>query len=138
MGNPMTDTIFIRGLLVHAHHGVMEHESRVGQQFSIDLDLKLDLSRAAASDKLADTISYAVIVDEALRAFTAQSFKLVVKAAGVVGRQRCQWCRLHPGQAKFVAKPLLQDAARKAVMGVDGLCGIERSPAGPAHFGIGL
>ena len=33
----MTDTIFIKGILVHARHGVMEHESEVGQRFVNDL-----------------------------------------------------------------------------------------------------
>ena len=33
MSESVNDTIFISGLLVHAHHGVMAHEERVGQRF---------------------------------------------------------------------------------------------------------
>ena len=33
----MSDRIFITGLMLHAHHGVMPHEAKVGQTFSIDL-----------------------------------------------------------------------------------------------------
>ena len=44
----MSDTIFVTGLLIHAHHGVMEHEAKVGQRFVIDLELTLDLDRARA------------------------------------------------------------------------------------------
>ena len=51
----MSDTIFIHGLLVHAHHGVMAHEEKVGQRFIIDLELAIDLAPAGSSDKLADT-----------------------------------------------------------------------------------
>jgi dihydroneopterin aldolase len=80
----MTDTIFVKGLLIHAHHGVMEHESKVGQRFAIDLELAIDLHDASRSDKLADTVSYAAIVDAASRAFTAQSYRLVEAAAGAV------------------------------------------------------
>ena len=29
----MNDTMFVTGLLVHAHHGVMEHEGKVGQRW---------------------------------------------------------------------------------------------------------
>jgi len=43
----MNDRIFVTGLLIHAHHGVMEHEEKVGQRFIIDLDMALDLSDAA-------------------------------------------------------------------------------------------
>ena len=74
----MSDAIFITGLLVHAHHGVMRHETKVGQQFAIDL------AEAGASDKLVDTVSYASIVEAATRAFTAKSFRLVEAAAQAI------------------------------------------------------
>ncbi len=80
----MSDKIFVTGLLVHAHHGVMEHESKVGQRFVLDLELAIDLKDAARSDKLVDTVSYAAIVESATRAFTSQSYRLVETAAGAV------------------------------------------------------
>lgn len=80
----MSDRIFVTGLLIHAHHGVMEHESKVGQRFVLDLELSIDLGNAAHSDKLVDTVSYAAIVESATRAFTAQSHRLVEGAAGAV------------------------------------------------------
>jgi dihydroneopterin aldolase len=83
----MSDGIFITGLLVHAHHGVMRHETKVGQQFAIDLALALDLVPAAASDKLVDTVSYASIVETATRAFTERSYQLVEAAAGAIAEE---------------------------------------------------
>jgi dihydroneopterin aldolase len=80
----MSDSIFITGLLIHAHHGVMEHEEEVGQRFIIDLEMTLDLSDAARSDKLADTVSYSAIVETATQAFTAHSYRLVEAAAGSI------------------------------------------------------
>jgi 7,8-dihydroneopterin aldolase/epimerase/oxygenase len=80
----MSDMIFVSGLLVHAHHGVMAHEEKVGQRFVIDLELAIDLAPAAASDKLVDTVSYASIVETATRAFTARSYRLVEAAAGAI------------------------------------------------------
>ena len=80
----MSDAIFITGLLIHAHHGVMPHEEKVGQRFVIDLELATDLARAAVSDKVADTVSYASIVEAVTRAFTARSYRLVEAAAGAV------------------------------------------------------
>jgi dihydroneopterin aldolase len=80
----MTDGIFITGLLIHAHHGVMRHEKKVGQQFVIDLELAIDLAQAAATDKLVDTVSYSSIVDAATRAFTAKTYRLVEAAAGAI------------------------------------------------------
>ena len=80
----MNDRIFIRGLSMHAYHGVMAHEAKVGQTFTIDLDLDIDLSDAARSDKVKDTVSYADVADTATDAFNAKRFKLIEAAAGSV------------------------------------------------------
>ena len=80
----MSDSIFVNGLVVHAHHGVGDDEGRIGQQFLIDLALELDLSKAASSDKLVDTVSYADIIEVASGAFRARRYRLVEAAAGGV------------------------------------------------------
>jgi len=36
----LSDRIFIKGLALHANHGVMAHEAKVGQTFTLDLDLE--------------------------------------------------------------------------------------------------
>jgi 7,8-dihydroneopterin aldolase/epimerase/oxygenase len=80
----MSDQIFIKGLSIHAHHGVLEYEGKVGQRFVIDLELSIDLGNAAKSDRIADTISYARAAEVAQRAFTDRAFKLIEAAAGAV------------------------------------------------------
>jgi 7,8-dihydroneopterin aldolase/epimerase/oxygenase len=80
----MSDTVFVSGLVIHAHHGVMEHEAKVGQRFILDIELSMDLADAARSDKLVDTVSYSAIVETASGAFTAASHRLVESAAGAV------------------------------------------------------
>lgn len=80
----MSDRIFIRGLSVHAFHGVMPHEGKVGQGFSIDLALTVDLTAAARTDKVSDTVSYDQVAAVAIEAFRARRFKLIEAAAGAV------------------------------------------------------
>ena len=80
----MSDRIFIAGLSLHAYHGVMAYEGKVGQTFSIDLALQIDLADAARSDKVVDTVSYDKVVDCASKAFCAQKYKLIEAAAGRV------------------------------------------------------
>ena len=80
----MNDRIFIKGLTLHAYHGVMAHEAKVGQSFSIDLDLDIDLSTAARTDKVVDTVSYDKVAECASKAFSAQRFRLIEAAAGKV------------------------------------------------------
>ena len=80
----MTDTIFITGVVIHARHGVMEHETEVGQRFVIDLELFTDLSESSHTDRLADTVSYSNVVAVATAAFKDTSYKLLERAAGAV------------------------------------------------------
>ena len=80
----MKDRIFIKGLSLHAYHGVMAHEAKVGQTFTIDLELDIDLSDAARTDKVRDTVSYDQVADCASEAFTGQRFRLIEAAAGRV------------------------------------------------------
>ena len=80
----MSDTIFIKGILIHARHGMLEHESEVGQRFVIDLELYTDLSEASRSDRLADTVNYSNVVATATSAFKDTSYKLLERAAGAV------------------------------------------------------
>jgi 7,8-dihydroneopterin aldolase/epimerase/oxygenase len=80
----MTDTIFITGLVIHARHGVMEHETEVGQRFVIDLELFSDLTESSRSDHLSDTVSYANVVTTAVAAFKNTNYKLLERAAGAV------------------------------------------------------
>ena len=64
----MSDAVFISGLALHAYHGVMQHEAKVGQTFTLDLMLDIDLTEASRSDKLAHTVADEVVAI-ATRAF---------------------------------------------------------------------
>jgi dihydroneopterin aldolase len=80
----MTDKVFVSGLTLHAYHGVMQHEAKVGQTFQLDLVLDIDLAEASRSDKLAHTVGYDQVVDVASRAFCGKRYRLVEAAAGAV------------------------------------------------------
>lgn len=80
----MTDQIFFSGLALHAYHGVMPHEAKVGQTFMLDLDLEIDLSAAARSDKVIDTVSYDKVVECTAEAFCSERHRLIEAAAGCV------------------------------------------------------
>ena len=75
----MTDAIFIQGLLIHAHHGIMDHEAEVGQRFVIDLELSADLLESSP-----DTLSHADVVNAASAAFADKNYRLLERAAGAV------------------------------------------------------
>ena len=80
----MTDQVFVKGLALHAYHGVMQHEATVGQTFMLDLTLDLDLTAASHSDMLADTVGYDQVVKVASETFCGKRYRLVEAAAGAV------------------------------------------------------
>jgi 7,8-dihydroneopterin aldolase/epimerase/oxygenase len=80
----VSDRIFVSGLSLHAYHGVMPHEAKVGQSFAIDLVIDIDLAAAGRSDKVADTVSYDLIVAAAAQAFSGRRYRLIEAAADAV------------------------------------------------------
>jgi 7,8-dihydroneopterin aldolase/epimerase/oxygenase len=52
------DRIELRGMLFQGRHGVRDSERDQAQEFRVDIEVDADLSRAARSDRLADTIDY--------------------------------------------------------------------------------
>ena len=77
----MSDAIFVNGLVLHAYHGVMPHEGKVGQPFVLDLMLDIDLAEASRTDKLKNTVSYELLVKTVSEAFCARRYRLVEAAA---------------------------------------------------------
>lgn len=76
------DRIEIRGLRVFGRHGVLEREQREGQPFVVDVALELDLSRAAMSDALVDTVDYSALSQRLAEAIGRTRFDLIEALAG--------------------------------------------------------
>lgn len=57
------DRIRLAGLTVRGWHGVFDFERRAGQDFVVDVELELDLTVAAASDELSDTVHYGELAE---------------------------------------------------------------------------
>jgi 7,8-dihydroneopterin aldolase/epimerase/oxygenase len=81
------DRITVRGIEVFGHHGVLAHEREFGQRFVVDLALDLDLSAAAASDDLADTVDYGSLSSDVAAIVAGDPADLIETVAGrVAGR----------------------------------------------------
>ncbi len=57
----MSDRIILEGMQFYGYHGVNPEERVLGQRYVVDLTADLDLSRAGASDRLEDTVSYSQV-----------------------------------------------------------------------------
>ncbi|GLK55132.1 dihydroneopterin aldolase [Methylopila capsulata] len=54
----MSDRIFLRGVQLHARHGVFEEERRLGQRFIVDVDYWVDMTDYARTDDFRGAVSY--------------------------------------------------------------------------------
>lgn len=52
------DKIILKGITFYAYHGALPAERELGQQFTVDLELAVDLKAAAKSDSLNATFNY--------------------------------------------------------------------------------
>lgn len=56
-------TILLENMEFHAHHGVLEHEKKFGNNFVVNLEMQLDTSKAGTTDDLNDTLNYQLVYD---------------------------------------------------------------------------
>lgn len=81
-----TSSIFIDGLRLHAFHGVMEQERRVGADFLVFLRVHYNIKEAMDSDDVSDTVNYAELY-ELVKQEMARPSKLLEHVAGRIGRR---------------------------------------------------
>lgn len=71
------DVISLTGLQARGFHGVLVEERREGQPFVVDARISADLSAAASSDHLADTVDYARLASAILAVVTGEPVRLI-------------------------------------------------------------
>lgn len=59
----MESFIELKEIKIHAYHGVDKQERRVGNDYIVRVKIKFDITKAAQSDSVSDTINYADIYD---------------------------------------------------------------------------
>jgi 7,8-dihydroneopterin aldolase/epimerase/oxygenase len=73
--------IEVRGLALHAYHGVHEHERESGQRFLLDLVLVPRSALGCETDRLRDTVSYGDAARMAVETATGTRFDLIERLA---------------------------------------------------------
>jgi dihydroneopterin aldolase len=80
----VSDRITLRNLRFLGRHGVELEERLEPQPFEVDLILRGDLSAAAASDDLADTVDYAAVFSLVGEVVGGRSYRLIEALAGAI------------------------------------------------------
>lgn len=80
----------MKGMKFFGYHGVYAEENRLGQRFRVDLELKLDLSAAASTDDLRETVNYAELHALTKSIVEGPPFKLIEALAGHIASRVLQ------------------------------------------------
>jgi dihydroneopterin aldolase len=80
------DRIFITALAAEAVIGIYDWEREVKQRLEIDLEIWVDLSAAARSDAIEDTLNYKSVAKRVHALVEASSYRLVEALAGEIAR----------------------------------------------------
>lgn len=110
------DVIHLHGLEFYAYHGVLPEEQRLGQRFTVDLDMYTDLALAGHSDEVEDTINYAEVYQAVRDCVEGAPFRLVERLAEhiaqtVLSRFACQEVRVEVHKPQAPIPGIFQDVS---------------------------
>ncbi len=71
------DQVFIEDLRIQTIIGVFDWEREITQTISIDLQMAFSISKAAASDAIADTLDYKAVSKRLIQFVESSEFQLV-------------------------------------------------------------
>jgi len=85
--NAPTDQIKLTGIRAYGYTGALPEEQVLGQWFTVDLTLWVDLAAAGESDRLEDTLDYRDCIAIAQTTIATQRFALLERLATVIAAQ---------------------------------------------------
>ena len=99
----MMDRIFIEDLNVQTVIGIYDWEREIKQLVSLDLEMEFDITRAAETDSIEDTLDYKAVSKRLIRFIEDSEFQLVEAlaercAAIVLDEFPVNWLRLKLGK----------------------------------------
>ncbi len=75
------DRILIEGLEVRTVIGIYDWEREIRQKVRLDMEISWDISKAAASDDIADTLDYKAVAKRLIAFIESSSFGLIESLA---------------------------------------------------------
>lgn len=95
--------IEILGVRLFGHHGVLEQERIVGNEFIVDIVINYPADRGAEKDDISSTLNYANVVEVVKAEFATPANLIEAVATRIANGLRQQWPRIDSGQVS-VAK----------------------------------
>ena len=84
------DKIYLNGLQFYGYHGALKEENTLGQTFTVDLVLELDLKEAGTNDDLDATVHYGHVYEAVKAVVEGEPLKLIEAVAERVSEKVLQ------------------------------------------------
>ncbi len=78
------DQIHVQRIRAYGYTGFLAEEQVLGQWFTADVSLSVDLSAAGASDRIEDTLDYRTVINIVKTTIQSETFALVERLAAVI------------------------------------------------------
>jgi dihydroneopterin aldolase len=114
----MKHTIEINEIKLYGFHGCLDEEAKIGGNYTIDISMETDFTKAALEDTLEDTIDY-VQVNEIVKEEMAIRSKLIEQVGHrILLRMKKELHNLHAARVKIVkvCPPINGDVKNVAVI----------------------
>jgi 7,8-dihydroneopterin aldolase/epimerase/oxygenase len=99
------DRIQLQSMSFRGRHGVRPAERELDQDFVVDLEVECDLSRAARSDQLADSVDYKQIYTIARDVIEGPSHNLLEFLAGAIADRVLDLPRIDAVSVRIAKRP---------------------------------
>jgi 7,8-dihydroneopterin aldolase/epimerase/oxygenase len=83
----LADQIILNGIQFYGYHGVPDAEQATGHRYEVDVTLETDVTAAAASDDVAQTVDYGAVARAVLDLGTGRQFRLIEALADTIAAQ---------------------------------------------------
>ncbi|MDH6062119.1 dihydroneopterin aldolase [Chrysosporum bergii ANA360D] len=99
------DCIHLTNIRCYGYTGYLPEEQVLGQWFEVDVKLWLDISTAANTDAIEDTVDYRSVINSVQLIVKTAKFVLVEKLAGTIADSLLQQCDRVTQVQVIVSKP---------------------------------
>ncbi len=83
----LKDKILLKNIILYAHLGVKKEEREVRQEISLDVELSLDLQKAARADNLEKTVDYEKVYNLIKERIEAKKYHLLEALAQDIAQE---------------------------------------------------
>jgi len=97
----MADCLHINSIRAYGYTGFLPEEQTLGQWFTVDLVVWLDLSQAAQTDHIIHTYDYSQVIQDIQTLIQTSKFKLIERLAGAIADQILQSDQIEQVQVRL-------------------------------------